>query len=252
MGALIFTVRRGERVAEDYAKTYFSTGRKFEARHGYLRFFPTFVVKWYFENYQPRLEKAMRDYEHFVPNPSMGNILEIGCGEGKFMEYCGKENAIGLDVWEPGVKKLQEKGFDAQLADASKPLQFKSGTFDIVYSEQVIEHLTTGRAFVREINRVLKKGGKAIIRTVDIARCGSWFYTDYSHVQPYTKESLYRIMEDNGFEVKEISHGICPPGFIMRRTVNAVLLLPKFIQEFYFRKICSRFSYELCVVAVKK
>ena len=239
-------------MSDDYAKTYFSAGGKFEARHGYLRFFPKSVVNWYFEKYQPRLERAMRDYEHFVPNPSAGNILEIGCGEGKFMEYCGKENAIGLDVWEHGVKKLQAQGFDVRLSDASKPLQFKSGTFDTVYSEQVIEHLTNGSDFVREMNRVLKKGGKAIIRTVDIARAGAWFYTDYTHVRPYTRESLYRIMEDNGFSVLEISHGICPPGFLMRRTVNAALLLPKFIQEFYFRKICSRFSYELYVVAVKK
>jgi len=239
-------------VTENYTQTYFSAGRKFEARHGYLRFFPAFVVNWYFENYQPRLEKAMRDYEHYVPDPSAGNILEIGCGEGTFMEYCGKENIIGLDVWEHGVKKLLEKGFDARLSDASKPLQFKSGTFDTVYSEQVIEHISSGGAFVREINRVLNKGGKAIIRTIDISRSGAWFYTDYTHVSPYTLVSLYRIMEDNGFEIKEISHGICPPGFLMRRTVNVALLFPKFIHDFYFRKICSRFSYEVYVIAVKK
>lgn len=240
-------------MAGKYAKTYFSAGKKFEAQNGYLRFFPQFLQRYYFENYQPKLEAAMRNFEYFVPKGELGKkkILEIGCGQGKFMEYCGRKNAVGVDVWKTGVAALRKKGFNVSLADASKRLPFKGGSFDIVYSEQVIEHIGNGGNFVREINRVLKKGGKAIIRTVDIARAGSWFYTDYTHVSPYTRESLFRVMADNGFSVQEVSHGICPNGFIMRRTVNIALFLPKFMQDFYFRKICSHFSYEIYVVARK-
>lgn len=49
--------------------------------------------------------------------------------------------------------------------DASKPLPFKDGTFDFVFSEHFFEHLTyeQGGVFLKEAWRVLKKGG--VIRT---------------------------------------------------------------------------------------
>jgi len=220
-------------------------------REGYLRFFPKQLVDWYFNTQQARLEAARRNFAHFVSNPKGLKILEVGVGEGKFLAHCGKENAVGMDVWEEGVKRLCAQGFDVRYHDAAKPFPFKDASFDIVYSEQVIEHIADGASFVKEINRVLKTGGKAMIRTVDVTRTGLAFYGDYTHVHPYTKGSLYSIMADHGFEVDEISYGTAT-SFFMRRLGNIAVLLPQGAQKFFFEKICPHFSYELFVIAAKK
>jgi len=239
-------------MTNSYSKTYFTTGKKMIERIGYLRFFPEPVIKWYFEKHQPRLEEAMRNYSYFISEPHMFHILEVGTGQGKFLEYCGKKNVIGIDIWKEGIRKFRAKGYDVRYHDASKRFPFKNASFDVVYAEQIIEHVYDGVSFVKELNRVLRKGGKVIIRTVDFLRIKGAFYGDYTHIHPYTPESLYRIIEDNGFDVIEISHGITPAQFLMRRVANFAVLLPKPIQNIFFYRICRHFSHELFVIAIKR
>lgn len=236
----------------EFAKTYFSAGRRYEERHGYMRFFPKSIVSWYFGKHQKELERVMRNYEGVLPDPKGLKVLEIGCGQGQFAQYCGKEGYVGMDMWEDGVKRLRGMGYNAIFADASKRLPFQDGSFDIIYAEQVIEHISDGAQFAREMWRVLRPGGKAIVRTVDIARCKMWFYQDYTHRQPYTPQSLYRLMEDSGFEVKELGHGVAPNSFITRRLGNLAIILPKAFRKLYFERICRMLSYELYAIGMKK
>ena len=45
------------------------------------------------------------------------------------------------------------------------PLPFENETFDCVVSFQVIEHIADDKEFVREVHRVLRKGGRFIVTT---------------------------------------------------------------------------------------
>lgn len=56
-------------------------------------------------------------------------------------------------------------------ADLTRPLPFGSGVFDIVTSNQVIEHLYDTDNFVAEVFRVLRPGGTAVVSTENAA---SW------------------------------------------------------------------------------
>ena len=59
-----------------------------------------------------------------------------------------------------------------QYLDASKKFPFDDETFDYVFSEHLIEHLTCreGSAMVRECFRVLKKGGRLRLATPDLRK----------------------------------------------------------------------------------
>ena len=221
-------------------------------RTGHLKCFPKKLVEYYFKNHFQKLCQLHRNFSYFVPHPNKIRILEIGFGEGNFMRYCGKNNIIGIDMWRPGVKAMKKEGFEAHYADVTKGLPFKNSQFDLVYCEQVIEHISAGKQFVVEIHRVTRKGGTLILRTMDFERCFKGFYADYTHTKPYTKTSLFKILEDSGFDVKKIGNGFFPASFLLRRMGNIIVMLPRPVQQMYIEYICPFFSHEMYAIAVKR
>jgi ubiquinone/menaquinone biosynthesis C-methylase UbiE len=97
-------------------------------------------------------------------------VLEIGCGLGTDgAQFAGAgADYTGVDLTEAAVE-LARKRFEMfgiagkfQTADAEQ-LEFSDETFDIVYSHGVLHHTPeTGKA-IREIHRVLRPGGRAIV-----------------------------------------------------------------------------------------
>ena len=95
-----------------------------------------------------------------------GDILEIGTGTG-----------YGIDIIAPRCRRFvtMDKTRSEELAAMPEnvefvqatvpPLPFADESFDYVVSFQVIEHIKRDRELVREVHRVLKKGGKFIVST---------------------------------------------------------------------------------------
>ncbi len=66
---------------------------------------------------------------------------------------------------------IEPKAKDVAYMDATKPFPFADQTFDYVFSEHMIEHISfaEGQFMIRECYRVLKPGGKIRISTPDLA-----------------------------------------------------------------------------------
>ena len=98
------------------------------------------------------------------------NVLEIGCGMGTDGAQFAKAGAdyTGVDLTDAAVelarKRFQASGLKGnfRVADAER-LDFHDESFDIVYSHGVLHHTPDIKAAVREIHRVLKPGGRAIV-----------------------------------------------------------------------------------------
>jgi ubiquinone/menaquinone biosynthesis C-methylase UbiE len=97
-------------------------------------------------------------------------VLEIGCGLGTDGAQFAKAGAVyvGVDLTEAAVE-LARKRFELfdlhgtfRTADAEK-LEFESDSFDVVYSHGVLHHTPDTVGAVREVHRVLKPGGRAIV-----------------------------------------------------------------------------------------
>ncbi|HSQ24807.1 MAG TPA: class I SAM-dependent methyltransferase, partial [Pyrinomonadaceae bacterium] len=97
-------------------------------------------------------------------------VLEIGCGLGTDGAQFARAGAdyTGIDLTERSIE-LARKNFELsglkgefRVADAEK-LDFADETFDVVYSHGVLHHTPDTEAAVREIHRVLKPGGRAIV-----------------------------------------------------------------------------------------
>jgi len=103
-----------------------------------------------------------------------GKVLDIGCGTHK------TPGATGLDTRAfPGVDIV---------ADLESALPVESSAYDVVFANQVLEHVTNLIGLVHEIHRILKPGGKFIAH-VPYFRSG-WAHCDLTHVRSFTIESM--------------------------------------------------------------
>ena len=95
-------------------------------------------------------------------------ICELGCGDGRLTVRLAREGGLvsGIDISKSGVKRAISRARSSDLRhvdllqmDACN-LSFKDESFDLVVGKEVLHHLDTKTVAV-EINRILKKGGKA-------------------------------------------------------------------------------------------
>jgi ubiquinone/menaquinone biosynthesis C-methylase UbiE len=97
-------------------------------------------------------------------------VLEIGCGLGTDGAQFAKAGAnyTGIDLTNAAVDLARRRFelFDLRgsfrVADAER-LDFADNTFDIVYSHGVLHHTPDTQAAIREIHRVLRPGGRAVV-----------------------------------------------------------------------------------------
>jgi len=98
-----------------------------------------------------------------------GNLLEIGCGEGRGIQLLeGKcERYVAIDKHGPVIEKLQSEFPWGEFKQMNIPplAGIPDNTFDRVISFQVIEHIKDDRVYLQEIKRVLKPGGIALLTT---------------------------------------------------------------------------------------
>ena len=97
-------------------------------------------------------------------------VLEVGCGLGTDGAQFAKAGAeyTGIDLTQAAVDlaKRRFEVFDLpgsfRVADAEH-LDFPDNSFDLVYSHGVLHHTPDTPAAVREIHRVLRPGGQAVV-----------------------------------------------------------------------------------------
>lgn len=101
------------------------------------------------------------------------SVLEIGCGSGRYALHIAETarcRVVGLDLNGEGIRNAsalaQRSSLSPQVrfqqCDVSQPLSFADSTFDAVYCNDVLCHIPGRLALLRELQRVLKPGGRLI------------------------------------------------------------------------------------------
>lgn len=123
-----------------------------------------------------------------------GRVLEIGTGTGYGIELIAPsaDSFLTLDKYRSAEVDNLPEGVEFVEAKVP-PLPFADEEFDCVVSFQVIEHIKHDRAFVEEVRRVLKPGGRFIVSTpnrpMSLTR-NPW------HIREYTPEEFSRLLGD--------------------------------------------------------
>lgn len=93
-------------------------------------------------------------------------ILDWGCGKGELIEFLSNNNfnCYGVEISELKMQQnITEDKINISknffLINSDNKTSFDSNYFDIVLTNQVIEHISDKDSFLHEINRILKQGG---------------------------------------------------------------------------------------------
>ena len=93
-----------------------------------------------------------------------GHVLENGCGIGMYVEHLEPlaGNVIGLEYDFERTREAHRQS-DKIVCAAGEGLPFPEGSFDLILSHEVLEHVQDDRRAVQEMVRVLRSGGRAVI-----------------------------------------------------------------------------------------
>jgi 2-polyprenyl-3-methyl-5-hydroxy-6-metoxy-1,4-benzoquinol methylase len=102
------------------------------------------------------------------------NLCEVGCGSAGplYSKYLIKHSTsyTGIDGYEPNIILAKERYHLNEktqfvLEDVCQLNKQESDCFDYVVSTEVIEHVNDEKSMLKEICRILKKGGTAVVST---------------------------------------------------------------------------------------
>ena len=164
--------------------------------------------KKYVENIQPYFNSKLDDdqrlldtiyrfleFHNFEKIKDKNKILDIGSGNGTFVEVCKKRGIIahGIDGAKNNINFEKDK------------LPFENNSFDFISMIAVIEHIQNKEILMNEIKRVSKNNSILIITTPNFKYCYKSFYNDPTHVSPFTEISLKKFLDNYGH--KDINLG---------------------------------------------
>jgi len=134
--------------------------------------------------------------EKFLPKGKKLTYLDCGCDDGvKTMsraKVIGSKKIYCLEQVSGRAILARKKGMIAKTANLDSRWPIKSGSIDIITATEVVEHLVNLDNFFSEVKRVLKRGGKIIISTENLASWHNIFALIVGN-QPYTGPYLSKI-----------------------------------------------------------
>lgn len=190
-------------------------------------------------------------------------IADFGAGKGEFLELLRIEfpesELYGFDYSNTNIATLEEKtfhairlDFDQINDDVYKKKEYLKGTFDVIASFAVIEHVFDTNSFLRLANFLLKEDGLLILSTPNLdAYQMKFFYVvngfpfgEGHHVRFFTFKRLYSFAFLNGFKLEKegsyFYYGIAPiqKAFtFLNKYFAAVLSCILFVPAFLLEKI---------------
>jgi SAM-dependent methyltransferase len=103
------------------------------------------------------------------------SLVDLGANDGSLTAHLAQvvraTEVHGVEIVPEQAEKATARGIGIAAADLNEPLPYADETFDVVCSNQVIEHLVNTDGFVAEAFRILKRGGYAVISTENLS---SW------------------------------------------------------------------------------
>lgn len=172
------------------------------------------------------------DMLHGIHNgPTVQRVLDLGCGGGAntqmLFPHRDRVEVVGLDISHRATLAYVSANHAPAVVAAADALPFADGSFDLVVSDDVIEHLVDTDTYAKEIRRVLGPDGLLALSTPNLA---AWFnrlalaagvqpaFSEVSfervfgrpgnelvgHLRLFTKKAIVQFLQYHGFEIVKV------------------------------------------------
>ena len=147
-----------------------------------------------------------RNYGTLMSDLPQGRVLDLGCGLGDFLVFCGADlarEAVGADRDAENVAYCREQGLDARQETAAECLA-RPDLYAAIVMNDVIEHIAKPEIIplVSLIRERLLPGGKAVLKTPNMANpltAARTFHMDLTHEVGFTEDTMVYVLEQAGF-----------------------------------------------------
>jgi len=119
---------------------------------------------WYYQSIRREYGWALRDA------PPRSRILEIGCGDGKFLSLATKagHSVCGIELNPHAVAACRERSLDVVACDADQFAREHEGEFDVVCAFQVLEHVGSPAKLLQSMCKALRGNGRIIVSVPNV------------------------------------------------------------------------------------
>jgi SAM-dependent methyltransferase len=156
-------------------------------------------------------------------------ILDLGCGDGGLISLAKRKNLFdayyGIDLAQVvvarAIRNIKERTGDTKSvhikqASMDIKLPYRNGYFDAVTCISVLEHVFDPQFSIKEINRILSKGGIFILEVPNLVWLprrlnvllgklpitGEEEGWDGGHLHYFTGKAVHKLLTKNGFVIK--------------------------------------------------
>lgn len=235
---------------------------------------PRILAKLYEQsafNYDDEVDNLKLTYGRYLSSldkygTQKDSLLEIGCGNGFFLEEVLKRGYSSVRGVEPSQDAVARAGPSVHphiVCDIMRPNLFGEEQFNVLCMFQVLDHIADPSGLLNECFRVLKPGGLFLCLNHNIKSLSALFFgerspvVDIEHTYLYSPDTMSRLFASHGFDVLHIGPAlnIYSPYYVARLVplpgmIKEVLL--KCLKIKLFRRIRLTVPLgNLCLVARK-
>jgi len=144
--------------------------------------------------------------------PRGGSLLEVGCGNGSFLRLVSDARPDiklhGVDIVDTGIEGIPNFTFHQGQLEA---IEMPEGEMDVVYFNNLIEHVPDPVVFLRKCHTLLRPGGRVWGNTPDHLSLDRMLFGKYwagyhypRHTFLFSHENMGQVLEKAGLVDPEV------------------------------------------------
>jgi SAM-dependent methyltransferase len=153
-----------------------------------------------------------------VPVLPTDAVVDVGCGDGGHIKFCARQGAsvtlVDLDserlaVTEARIREIARNECRAVVSDCN-PLPLEEGIADLTICTEVLEHVPDPAAFLGELVRITRPGGRLLLTVPDArseallaATAPKEYFEEPNHIRTFDKESFEGLVLGSGLEIRD-------------------------------------------------
>lgn len=146
-------------------------------------------------------------------------VLDIGCGDGRLLDFYRSSKVghrvetWGVDMDAGSVATARERGHHAVHARFEDASELENGSFDLILTSHVIEHVADPTDFCRRARDLLAPGGMFVVATPNFDSADARYFGPNwggchfpRHWTFYDADTLGRVVDRLGLRVRRVDY----------------------------------------------